>query len=73
MLMPLPATLQRLLTEYESLLEQETSTAATVPSQRLRDLAYTLCVSTGEREITDALTTARSLLAAPPPPSRPSP
>ncbi|MER6443451.1 DUF5133 domain-containing protein [Streptomyces sp. NPDC001185] len=28
------------------------------PSQRLADLAYTLCVSTGTREITDALNVA---------------
>ncbi|MER5382953.1 DUF5133 domain-containing protein [Streptomyces sp. NPDC002688] len=64
MLMPLPATLRRLVAEYETLLAAETLGGATPPSQRLRDLAYTLCVSTGTREIADALDTARSYLAA---------
>ncbi|WP_406368588.1 DUF5133 domain-containing protein [Streptomyces sp. NBC_00647] len=63
MLMPLPATLRRLVAEYETLLAAETLGGATPPSQRLRDLAYTLCVSTGTREIADALDTARSYLA----------
>ena len=63
MLMPLPATLYRLVAEYESLLAEESPGGTTPPSQRLRDLAYTLCVSTGTREVTDALDTARSYLA----------
>ncbi|MGC4985871.1 DUF5133 domain-containing protein [Streptomyces sp. DT193] len=63
MLMPLPATLYRLVAEYESLLAEESPDGTTPPSQRLRDLAYTLCVSTGTREVTDALDTARSYLA----------
>ncbi|MET9903066.1 DUF5133 domain-containing protein [Streptomyces sp. NPDC006446] len=63
MLMPLPATLSQLVTAYETLLAEETPDEATPPSQRLRDLAYTLCVSTGTREIADALDTARSYLA----------
>ncbi|WP_406368514.1 DUF5133 domain-containing protein [Streptomyces sp. NBC_00647] len=62
MLMPLPAAVRRLVAEYESLLAEETP-GGTPPSQRLRDLAYTLCVSTGTREIADALDTARSYLA----------
>ncbi|WP_326841104.1 DUF5133 domain-containing protein [Streptomyces sp. NBC_01558] len=60
MLMPLPSTLRQLLTEYETL---RAATGTTPPSQRLRDLDYTLCVSTGTREITQALETARSYLA----------
>ncbi|MFE9812837.1 DUF5133 domain-containing protein [Streptomyces sp. NPDC005227] len=60
MLMPLPSTLRRLLTEYGTLLA---STGTTPPGQRLRDLDYTLCVSTGTREITQALETAHSYLA----------
>ncbi|MCX5008609.1 DUF5133 domain-containing protein [Streptomyces sp. NBC_00638] len=63
MLMPLPATLSQLVTAYETLLAEETPDGAAPPSQRLRDLAYTLCVSTGTREIADALDTARSYLA----------
>ncbi|MFD5723531.1 DUF5133 domain-containing protein [Streptomyces sp. NPDC127036] len=60
MLMPLPSTLRRLLTEYETLLA---ATGTAPPSQRLRDLDYTLCVSTGTREITHALEKAYSYLA----------
>ncbi|MEU9136460.1 DUF5133 domain-containing protein [Streptomyces sp. NPDC048404] len=61
MLMPLPATLRRLVAEYTALLAEEApdgTHAATSP-----DLAYTLCVSTGTSEITDALDTARAYLA----------
>ncbi|MFB7244155.1 DUF5133 domain-containing protein [Streptomyces populi] len=61
MLMPLPATLRRLVKEYETLLAGQEDPSG----QRLRDLAYTLCVSTGTREITDALAAARSCLADP--------
>ncbi|MET7746524.1 DUF5133 domain-containing protein [Streptomyces sp. NPDC005385] len=66
MLMPLPATLRRLVKEYETLLAEETLTDAADPSPRLRDLGYTLCVSTGTREVADALDTARSYLAKAP-------
>ncbi|MER6212403.1 DUF5133 domain-containing protein [Streptomyces sp. NPDC001642] len=61
MLMPLPATLERLISEYEGFLAEETS--ASSGSQRLHDVAYSLCVSTGTREISDALDTARAYLA----------
>ncbi|MFE9811919.1 DUF5133 domain-containing protein [Streptomyces sp. NPDC005227] len=60
MLMPLPATLRRLVRQYETLFAEETLADAADPSQRLRDLGYTLCVSSGTREVTDALDTARS-------------
>ncbi|MFG2310435.1 DUF5133 domain-containing protein [Streptomyces sp. NPDC048566] len=63
MLMPLPATLRRLVEEYETLLAEETLAGASAPGARLRDLAYTLCVSTGTREVADALDTARAYLA----------
>ncbi|MER5876152.1 DUF5133 domain-containing protein [Streptomyces sp. NPDC001910] len=63
MLMPLPTTLQRLVSEYETLLAEERSASTTSGSQRLNDVAYTLCVSTGTREISDALDTARVYLA----------
>ncbi|WP_333774968.1 DUF5133 domain-containing protein [Streptomyces sp. IBSBF 3136] len=62
MLMPLPATLRRLVKEYETLLAEETLSGATAPSPALQDLAYTLCVSTGTREVTQALEAARSYL-----------
>ncbi|MFD6298286.1 DUF5133 domain-containing protein [Streptomyces sp. NPDC060235] len=62
MLMPLPATLRRLVTEYEALTATGGDTTAAA-NLRLTDLSYTLCVSTGTRDITDALDTARSYLA----------
>ncbi|MFE3169394.1 DUF5133 domain-containing protein [Streptomyces sp. NPDC059224] len=64
MLMPHPATLRRLLTEYETLLTIE-GTDGTAPGPRLQDLAYTLCVSTGTREITQALRVAHDHLGQP--------
>ncbi|MGW6260965.1 DUF5133 domain-containing protein [Streptomyces sp. NPDC055085] len=62
MLMPLPATLRRLVTEYEALTASEGNTTAAA-RLRLTDLSYTLCVSTATRDISDALNTARSYLA----------
>ncbi|MFH8394470.1 DUF5133 domain-containing protein [Streptomyces sp. NPDC018036] len=61
MLMPLPATLRRLVAEYEALHAQETAADST--GARLKDLEYTLCVSTGTSEIADALELARSSMA----------
>ncbi|MFD9099090.1 DUF5133 domain-containing protein [Streptomyces collinus] len=62
MLMPLPATLRRLVREYETLLAEETLAGETAPSPALQDLAYTLCVSTGTREVTQALEVASAYL-----------
>ncbi|MCX4918960.1 DUF5133 domain-containing protein [Streptomyces sp. NBC_00687] len=62
MLMPLPATLRQLVSEYEALIADEGDGTASA-RRRLADLSYTLCVSTGTRDITDALETARSYLA----------
>ncbi|WP_317447248.1 DUF5133 domain-containing protein [Streptomyces collinus] len=62
MLMPLPATLRRLVKEYETLLAEETLSGETAPSPGLQDLAYTLCVSTGTREVTQALEVASAYL-----------
>ncbi|OIJ68288.1 DUF5133 domain-containing protein [Streptomyces mangrovisoli] len=62
MLMPLPVTLRRMVTDYESLLAEAPD--ATIPSgQSLRDAAYTLCVSTGTRDVDHALDVARAYLA----------
>ncbi|MFC8782440.1 DUF5133 domain-containing protein [Streptomyces nigra] len=65
MLMPHPTLLRRLVDEYEALM------ARTAPGERLdphdprvQDMAYTLCVSTGTREVGQALETARHMLAA---------
>ncbi|MGW3134138.1 DUF5133 domain-containing protein [Streptomyces sp. NPDC001076] len=59
MLLPHPATLRRLVEDYERLL-----TAETAPDPRASDLAYTLCVITGTRDIAAALAKSRHLLAA---------
>ncbi|MEW2166034.1 DUF5133 domain-containing protein [Streptomyces sp. NPDC007084] len=64
MLMPLPATLQGLLTRYETLLAEQSAAPEAALGARVRDLEYTLCVSTGTREISEALETARAYLAA---------
>jgi hypothetical protein len=69
MLIPHPAFLRELVDEYEALAAEE---AASGPSPRARDLAYTLCVSTGTREVSLALEAAHRLLAASSPERRPS-
>ena len=58
--MPHPAVLRTLVDEYEA------ATAARTPEAeaRAQDLAYTLCVSTGTREVGDALDTAHRWLTA---------
>ncbi|MFE9675698.1 DUF5133 domain-containing protein [Streptomyces sp. NPDC006259] len=60
MLMPHPAVLRTLVAEYEA----ATATGSTAADTRAQDLAYTLCVSTGTREVTQALEVARSWLTA---------
>ncbi|MFG2573766.1 DUF5133 domain-containing protein [Streptomyces sp. NPDC048481] len=60
MLMPHPAVLRTLVDEYEALSADGTAEARA----QERDLAYTLCVSTGTREVDDALRTARRWLEA---------
>ncbi|MYS20465.1 protein of unknown function [Streptomyces sp. DvalAA-14] len=55
MLMPHPATLQSLIRRYENL--QDKVGAADCPEARrhLEDTVYTLCVSTGTRDVDEAL------------------
>ncbi len=71
MLMPHPTMLRRLVEEYETLTAHpgdadregcDDGTGRRV--LRVQDLAYTLCVSTGTREVGRALEAARRLLAA---------
>ncbi|MFG3293205.1 DUF5133 domain-containing protein [Streptomyces sp. NPDC048179] len=62
MLMPHPTTLRRLVEEYEALLATEALTDDVSAANRLQDLAYTLCVTTGTREITRALRVAHDYL-----------
>lgn len=66
MLIPHPAMLRRLVDEYETLLahERDGEDGKGQRDLRAQDLAYTLCVSTGTRDVTRALEEARRLLAA---------
>ncbi|MGI5423326.1 DUF5133 domain-containing protein [Streptomyces sp. CA-179760] len=64
MLRPHPAVLRRLVDEYEAL--ASAAAAESAPAEhgpRARDLAYTLCVSTGTRDIGRALAVAHQWLA----------
>ncbi|CAM5285655.1 hypothetical protein STENM327S_03755 [Streptomyces tendae] len=68
MLMPHPAVLRGLLAEYEAAAASEPVDVTGRPGPRIRDLEYTLCVSTGTRDVRRALETARRHLAAAPAP-----
>ncbi|MDT0386507.1 DUF5133 domain-containing protein [Streptomyces sp. DSM 41921] len=70
MLRPHPAVLRRLVDEYEALSAAEAAGATAEVSARARDLAYTLCVSTGTRDVRHALEAAHQWLAAAPAPAR---
>jgi hypothetical protein len=78
MLMAHPAILRSLLQRYEALetLTQDGTDDAQVHRQ-LQDTAYTLCVSTGTRDVESALKAARDVLersfAAADPTLRPAP
>ncbi|MEU6812808.1 DUF5133 domain-containing protein [Streptomyces sp. NPDC046831] len=63
-LMPHPDVLRKLVAEYHAALTEEPASAAGVPGRRAQDLAYTLCVSTGTREVGAALREARRMLSA---------
>ena len=63
MLMAHPAVLRDLVGQYESLAALHASPADSERvRQRMEDVAYTLCVSTGTRDIDAALTAARRRL-----------
>lgn len=66
MLMPHPTMLRGLIEEYETLMAHQGDGEDGTGRRDLRaqDLAYTLCVSTGTREVGQALEAARRLLAA---------
>ncbi|MFD8620982.1 MULTISPECIES: DUF5133 domain-containing protein [unclassified Streptomyces] len=61
MLMAHPAVLEELLRRYEELRAQRGRGGDGV-ARRLEDVSYTLCVSTGTREIAAALAAAREQL-----------
>ncbi|MFH8468626.1 DUF5133 domain-containing protein [Streptomyces sp. NPDC017991] len=73
MLMPHPATLRKLVGEYEALVAQQAGSGAVKAGQRAQDLAYTLCVSTGTRDVNLALKKARGHIAAAQGPAAPTP
>lgn len=66
MLMPHPAVLRGLVEEYEAVVAEDAETGGGRASTRAQDLAYTLCVSTGTRDVRHALRAARRMLAAMP-------
>ncbi|MEV5106791.1 DUF5133 domain-containing protein [Streptomyces massasporeus] len=70
MLRPHPAVLRRLVDEYEALAAAEAARGPAELNPRARDLAYTLCVSTGTRDVERALEAAHRWLAAAPAPAR---
>ncbi|WP_189763244.1 DUF5133 domain-containing protein [Streptomyces xanthochromogenes] len=63
MLMAHPAVLRALLDEYTALSSPHASEARAANRRRLDDVAYTLCVSTGTRDIDSAVTAARHRLS----------
>ncbi|WP_151773942.1 DUF5133 domain-containing protein [Streptomyces abyssomicinicus] len=67
MLTPHPATLRKLVDEYHALLAEEAERGGPRTGRRSEDLAYTLCVSTGTRDVRAALAAARRMLAGPGP------
>lgn len=58
MLMAHPAVLEELLRRYEELRTRH-GEGGEGAARRLEDVSYTLCVSTGTRDIVSALTAAR--------------
>ena len=62
MLMPHPAVLRNLIEQYDTLRVLHAEDGSEGVRQRMADLAYTLCVSTGTRDVDAALVTARHQL-----------
>ncbi|MEU8958040.1 DUF5133 domain-containing protein [Streptomyces sp. NPDC048518] len=64
MLMAHPIVLKNLVEQYETLRTLHAEKGTKEARQRMEDVAYTLCVSTGTRDITAALAAARHQLSA---------
>jgi RNA polymerase-binding transcription factor DksA len=62
MLMAHPAVLKDLIEQYETLHTLHTERDTEETRRRMEDVAYTLCVSTGTRDIDSALLAARRRL-----------
>ncbi|MYR61775.1 DUF5133 domain-containing protein [Streptomyces sp. SID625] len=62
MLMAHPAVLRNLVEQYDSLRILHAENGSADVRQRMDDIAYTLCVSTGTRDIDAALVAARHRL-----------
>ncbi|WP_405652661.1 DUF5133 domain-containing protein [Streptomyces sp. RK9] len=62
MLMAHPAVLAKLVEQYETLRVLQAENGAEDVRNRMDDIAYTLCVSTGTRDIDAALIAARHRL-----------
>ncbi|MER6037593.1 MULTISPECIES: DUF5133 domain-containing protein [unclassified Streptomyces] len=63
MLMAHPAVLQDLIAQYETLTLLGAEESTTQARQRLADIAYTLCVATGTKDVDMALIAARHRLS----------
>ncbi|MDQ0791789.1 DUF5133 domain-containing protein [Streptomyces sp. B1I3] len=62
MLMAHPAVLQNLVEQYDTLRILQADNGDAEVRQRMDDIAYTLCVATGTRDIDVALVAARHQL-----------
>ncbi|MFJ9821774.1 DUF5133 domain-containing protein [Streptomyces sp. NPDC101151] len=62
MLMAHPAVLQNLIEQFETLYILHAENSSEEVRRRMDDVAYTLCVSTGTRDIDTALIAARHRL-----------
>ncbi|MEU2546976.1 DUF5133 domain-containing protein [Streptomyces roseolus] len=62
MLMAHPAVLRNLIEQYETLEVLQAENGSEEVRRRMDDLAYTLCVSTGTRDVDAALIAARHRL-----------
>lgn len=67
MLMAHPAVLRNLVEQYETCAALHADGGTPETRRRLDDLSYTLCVSTGTRDVGAALTAARLHLPGPRP------
>ncbi|WP_328862990.1 DUF5133 domain-containing protein [Streptomyces sp. NBC_00306] len=67
MLLAHPAVLKDLVEQYEKLCALHVEKGSPGVRQRMEDAAYTLCVSTGTRDVDAALIAARHRLPGDPP------